>query len=147
MRRSIIVLGIALGAASLSACSDKTRNETEEAGNAIASDIDNAGDNAANAAERATDSANAAIDRASNRIDAAANKAEQKAQDAKRATGRALENAGEALQKYGPAEVAQRPGENQSSLIRSTISMKSRAASRSASSLKAMSRSGALPSM
>ncbi len=99
MRRSIIILGIAASTACLSACSDRARNETEEAGNAIASDIDNASDKAANAAQHATDSANAVIDRAGDRIDAAANKAEQKGEDAKRATGRALENAGEALQK------------------------------------------------
>lgn len=99
MRRSIIALGIAVSAASLSACSDKARNETQEAGNAIASDVRNAGNDAARAAEHVTDSANAAITHAGDRIDAAADKAEEKGKEAKRATGRALENAGEALQK------------------------------------------------
>ena len=99
MHRSIIVLGLAVSAACLSACSDKARNETEQAGNAIASDIDNASDNASNAAQRATDTANAALDRASDRLDTAANRAEQKADEAKQRAGRALENAGEALQK------------------------------------------------
>lgn len=92
VRFTTTLIGMTLGAACLSACSESSRQETEEAGNAIAVDAGNVADRLANAGEDA-------LDRASNRMDAAANRAEESAEKARRATGRAVENAGEALQR------------------------------------------------
>ncbi|GEM_PF-1646151 len=99
MRTIALVISLAAGAACLSACSDNSRQEAEEAGNAFATDIENAGDRAADFDQNTLQNADAALDRAGDRLDEAADKTRDAAQATRDATGRALENAGEALQR------------------------------------------------
>ncbi len=112
--KKFILLPLAAAAFSVGACSQKAQNETGEAADAVAADVnatmgeavsdvktagdrafgaaENAADRAGDKIENATDRAGAAIDRGAAKIDAATD-------NAQRETGEALENAGRDLKR------------------------------------------------
>ncbi len=112
--KKLILLPLAAAAFSIGACSQKAQNETGEAADAVAADVnatmgeavtdvktagdrafgaaENAADRAGDKIENATDRAGAAIDRGAAKVDAAT-------QNAQRETGEALENAGRDLKR------------------------------------------------
>ena len=109
MYRSAAITGFAFMVAALSACSEKAQDKTEEAGRAIASDVEKTGDRAANAADDVQRDVSAILSNADENVDKAGadiKRATDKAGDeisraadsAKDKTGRTIENAGRAIQ-------------------------------------------------
>lgn len=90
MRISATFLSVLLLAGGVSACSDQAQQETEEAGEAVGSDIERGLNDAATEADQAGDKAEAEANRLGDKIENAAD-------DAADATGKALENAGREL--------------------------------------------------
>jgi hypothetical protein len=116
--KKVILLPIAAAAFALSACSDKAQNETGEAADAVAADVNStmgeAVDDVDAASERAFDDAENGLDRAGRAIENTADDAgraidrgaddagraiDRGADDAKRDTGRELERVGNDLQR------------------------------------------------
>lgn len=101
MKFPATILGLAIAAVSVSACSDNAKQESSDAANAIGSDIERAGDHAAAATNRTLNAAGAAADHATERAGAAADRVGQDisegADAAADATGRTLENTGRAI--------------------------------------------------
>ena len=101
MKFPATLLGLAIAAVSVSACSDNAQQESSEAANAIGSDVERTGEEAAAATERTAEEAGAAADRAAERAGAAADRVgrdiSEGADAAADATGRALENTGQAI--------------------------------------------------
>lgn len=95
---AIALLSAAAFTATVTACSEKTDKQAQEAANAARSDFKAAADRAGTAAARATDELSAAATRIGHRIDKAADRAgdtiDNSAAEAKNATGAALERAG-----------------------------------------------------
>ncbi len=90
-----LTLAIALGA-----CSDRAKEETQEASNAVVSDMHDSANQARDAGEKATRDLEAAADRLGNRAAAAWNGADDKA---RRAADKAADKAGAELENAGRA--------------------------------------------
>src|SRR3546814_8140113 len=73
--RKFIIVSMAAAAFSLAACSDKTQQETSEAGAAVADDVAATGDAMAEGAADAADATAAAADDAGNAVEGAVNAA------------------------------------------------------------------------
>jgi len=82
------------GAATLAACTSTTKNETAEAANAMATDMNATASAAVNSIDAATDNAMADV---SNAADAAGNKIETAADKMKAAAGNAMTDAGNTM--------------------------------------------------
>ncbi|MDJ0275839.1 hypothetical protein QLH51_03330 [Sphingomonas sp. 2R-10] len=112
--KKLILLPLAAVAFSIGACSQKAQNETGEAADAVAADVNatmgeavddvqTAGERAIGAAENATDRAGEKIENATDRagaaIDRGAAKADAAADNAQREAGEELEKAGRDMQR------------------------------------------------
>lgn len=112
--KKILLLPLAAAALSIGACSQKAQNETGEAADAVAADVNatmgeavddvqTAGERALGAAENATDRAGDKIENATDRagaaIDRGAAKADAAADNAQREAGQELEKAGRDMQR------------------------------------------------
>lgn len=93
MKKIVLIAAIA-AAASLAACSQHAKNETVEAANAVATDVNATVAAGVNSVDAATDSA---MNNISNAADAATNKVESAAEKMKHATGNAMSDAGNSL--------------------------------------------------
>lgn len=112
--KKLLLLPLAVATISIGACSQKAQNETGEAADAVASDVNatmgeavsdvqKAGDRAFGAAENAADHAGDKIENATDRagaaIDRGAAKADAAADNAQRNAGEELEKAGHDMQR------------------------------------------------